>query len=608
MLSKRVFMPMLLVGIMLALSCAAFAQAPTTVQCELTVPLGSTARGASTGHTEPPASSPDGTQGVPTLPGNGNGTVRVTCTNATGSALGVAPTGAPLFPNIMSVGILSISFGVPITSGTAFPGGVAGVNPALHIECPTSGSSPPFAGTNKFGPACGTGGIILNPPILNTTSNQGGSIPIPLSTNGMASGPGATPITWGVGEVGVFDLKGVLLSLNGTSLPKISASLSVSPGAGYSIGSPSGAASPGAQDVISAILPPITADKISLPTSLPSAVSSALLPSGVTTGGPAVYNLLGVGTKTNFVLRIEENYQDLWKSSAQFNGGAVFPPSTASSTQVLIQFNNIPTGVSIGGCNAVLTDSSGNASLGSPVVTVGSLGILNSTANTIVVGFTTAVSQSAVDVLWVACTSITGGTNPLPSTAVTAQVTMAPTGAALSATGGVLNAINQGQIPRYQLALTPATNPPAVVLFPAAASTLLIPYATVGGGYNTGIAIANTTTDPANLATPQNGTITFTFFDNTGGVKTLTTSASSPGSGLSGGVLNSGKDYVVNLSELLAAATPTPALTTFTGYVFVQTNFTNAHGSSFIYNGAGFTSNTPVLVVLSRPPQESLGQ
>jgi hypothetical protein len=433
---------------------------------------------------------------------------------------------------------------------------------------------------------CGTGGPILNPPVLNSTSNQSGSIPIPLSTNGTPTG-GA--ITWGVGEVGVFDLKGVLLSLNGTTLPKISATLTVTPGAGYSIGSPSGAASPGAQDVITSIMPAITADKISLPTSLPSAVSSALLPSGVTTGGPAVYNLLGVGTKTNFVLRIEENYQDLWKSSAQFNGGAVFPPSTASSTQVLIQFNNIPAGISIGGCNALLTDSSGNASAGSPVV-------LSSAANTILVGFTTPVSQSAVDVLWVACTSITGGTSPLPSTPVTAQVTMAPTGAALSATGGVLTAINQGQIPRYQLSLVPATNPPAVVLFPAAASTLLIPFATVGGGYDTGLAITNTTGDGE--VAPQNGPITFVLFPNNG----------NPSSTFTTPAVNATRMYVANLSQILPIATP-PIITGFQGWIEVRANFTNAHGVAYVYNGAGFTSFTPVLVVLTpRPPLEGLDQ
>ena len=602
MLFKRVFMPMLLMGIMLALSCAAFAQAPTTVQCELSVPLGATTRGTSTGHTEPPAAGPDGTEGgVP-----GNNTVRVTCTNATGATLLPAPSSAaPSFPNIMSIGILSISFGVPITSGTAFPGGT-GVAPSLHIECPTAASNPAFVGTNKF--SCGTAttvATILNPPILNATSNQGGSIPIPLSTNGTATGG---VITWAPGDVGVFDLKGVLLSLNGTTLSKISAILTSTPGAGYSIGSPTSAASPGSQDVITSILPGITADKISLPVSLPTAVSSALLPAGVTVGGAAVYNLLGVGTKTSFVLRIEENYQDLWKSSSQFNGGGVFPPSTASSTQVLVQFNNIPAGVSIGGCNAILTDTSGNASAGTPAVTVGSLGVLNTSANTILVGFTTPVSQSSVDVVWVACTSITGGTAPLPATAVTAQVTMAPTGSALSSTGGVLAAINTGQIPRYQLALVPATTPPVVVQFPAAASTLLIPFATVGGGYNTGIAVSNTTTDPLgspSLATAQNGSLTFTLFDNSGTVKTYTTVASSPGSGLTAGVLNSGKTYLVNLSEILTAAA---AGATFNGYIFVQTNFTNAHGAAYVYNGAGFTSATPVLVVISRPSQESLGQ
>ena len=136
----------------------------------------------------------------------------------------------------------------------------------------------------------------------------------------------------------------------------------------------------------------------------------------------------------------------------------------------------------------------------------------------------------------------------------------------------------------------------------------MIPFATVAGTYNTGIAISNTTTDPLgspSLATAQNGSLTFTLFDNSGTVKTYTTVASSPGSGLTGGVLNSGKTYLVNLSEILTAAA---GGATFNGYIFVQTNFTNAHGAAYVYNGAGFTSATPVLVVISRPSQESLGQ
>ena len=237
--------------------------------------------------------------------------------------------------------------------------------------------------------------------------------------------------------------------------------------------------------------------------------------------------------------------------------------------------------------------------LNSPTVTQGS--------PILTVAFTAATNLTQVDVLWVACTTITAsGVTTLPTTPVTVNVTMSPTGAALSSTGTVLTGVTTGQIPRYNATLVPATGGLTVVNFPAAASSLLIPFATAGGGFNTGIAISNTTTDPQGLATPQNGTITFTFFPNGGTSKSYTTSATSPGSGLTAGVLNSGNTYSVLLTELLTAAN---AGSSFTGYIFVQTNFTNAHGASFVTNFAGFTSSSPVLVVLAtRPPDEHLDQ
>src|SRR5207244_1882956 len=44
---------------------------------------------------------------------------------------------------------------------------------------------------------------------------------------------------------------------------------------------------------------------------------------------------------------------------------------------------------------------------------------------------------------------------PLPSTPVTVQVTLGPTGVALSGTGGPLTSLTTGQIPRYQQSLLP---------------------------------------------------------------------------------------------------------------------------------------------------------
>jgi hypothetical protein len=53
----------------------------------------------------------------------------------------------------------------------------------------------------------------------------------------------------------------------------------------------------------------------------------------------------------------------------------------------------------------------------------------------------------------------------------------------------------------------------------------------------------------------------------------------------------------VLLSELLTSAGQTGS---FTGYIFVTTNFLNAHGAPFVSDFRNFTSFTPMLVLL--PP------
>jgi hypothetical protein len=134
-----------------------------------------------------------------------------------------------------------------------------------------------------------------------------------------------------------------------------------------------------------------------------------------------------------------------------------------------------------------------------------------------------------------------------------------------------------------------------------ASTTLLVPYAVNTVGYNTGMAIANTTTDPGTAvigfatAVKQSGAIAFYFYPQTGTPFTYATTAGSPGTGLNAdGTLKTGGLYVVLLDQLLKAA---GANMEFNGYIFIVTNFTNAHGQYFISNFAEFTNGALMLVV-----------
>jgi hypothetical protein len=155
-----------------------------------------------------------------------------------------------------------------------------------------------------------------------------------------------------------------------------------------------------------------------------------------------------------------------------------------------------------------------------------------------------------------------------------------------------------GYVPNY-LAGGCITGSATVLSVVPASTTLLIPYATAGGAYNTGIAIANTTTDPlaaGNTAKVQSGTLTFYFYPQTGTAFQwpLAGGTLATGAGLTSGALNSGGLYTVLLSELLTAAGK-PA--SFSGYIIAVANFTDAHGQYFISDFAAFTNGALMLVI-----------
>jgi hypothetical protein len=560
MVFKRVFMPMLVLGIMLGLSSMAYAQ---TVTCTVGAPLGATGVATATGHTEPIAggvtasSPPQGTMAP------AGGTVRVTCVEPAGG--GDATT---------SVGTLTINLGVPITSA---------------VSTTTTNGHPPGLGIRVVD---GTGAFVATVPYAGTqnvgvadVNEAAGIITIGLGTPGATTSVNPTVgIFFADGTTSTFDIEGVLVGLNGSGRANVDAVLAIAGGAGYNVGATN---SVRVIETVQAGLKDPTVPTGTLP-------AAAAVP-GFTTGGAASLNSAGVAIKGYFTIRIEEGYLSMFKDNSQFNGGAIFPASGGSDTQVNVVFSDVPAGLAISGCSALLTDAAGTiGTAGSPTL---SASTVSNIAPVLTVNFNAAVDQLAIDVLWITCTGVSAGTAtiPLPTTNVTAKVTLAPTGTALTGMGAPRTGLTDGQIPRYQETLIPATGV-TVVTFPPAATTLLVPFAAVGGTFNTGIAIANASTTPTGGAL-QTGTITFTMYKNDGTSRAYTTAAGSPGSGLNAtGALGTGGTYTVNVSELLSAA---GFGTTFLGYIYITTNFTEAHGAATIYvtSSGAATLSTPVLVV-----------
>jgi hypothetical protein len=209
---------------------------------------------------------------------------------------------------------------------------------------------------------------------------------------------------------------------------------------------------------------------------------------------------------------------------------------------------------------------------------------------------------------------------------ITVRATMDPAGEALDeeeecgGTGEPQCVPIETEIPRFAEDLTDSLT---VVSIVPATSTLLLPYATriTSIGYDTGIAISNTSADPfgdLGGADEQSGAIHFDFFptgaDGAGDsfeVDTDTDSITGDSGLSSDGELAAGGTYVTLMSSLLAAAGETD----FTGYVFIQADFQFAHGVAFISDFSNFTSFTPILVLDSpaitgrgsEDPTESLG-
>lgn len=251
-----------------------------------------------------------------------------------------------------------------------------------------------------------------------------------------------------------------------------------------------------------------------------------------------------------------------------------------------------------------LADAQGNLLTSAAVLTN------TSTSFTVYYRVVTDTNPTALDTLAIPITvsQLFTAILPLQNGDITATATLAPIGIIQTPcfAGFVCSAI-----PRYVEALV---GPAVIVRIVPGTTTLLVPYATVGGLYNTGLAIANTTEGPAASATgfaaavPQSGTMKFFFFPQaTGTVVTYVTAAGSPGAGLdANGFLVSGGLYTVLLDQLLTAA-KVPG--DFSGHIFVVTNFTNAHGQYFISDFEAFTNGALMLVLTGSrsAAAESLG-
>jgi hypothetical protein len=440
------------------------------------------------------------------------------------------------------------------------------------------------------------------PGLANITNNTVAPVAHVIAITGVAGFPGGAPTVSSVsnttGQIVIsvpaqtppaaansFSLTGVLASLVGTGLTSLSANVSVSPGNNVLI-----TAGQNVATVITSVQ--------ATPISAAAAVLPALYFSGTGAAVPG---------RAASSFTITENYIDFFK-----NQGATQYLNASQDTELLVTFSGLPAGAYLTPCTAV-------ANPGALVVNV--VTAPSATApNTLLLDFGADLSLGAVETVTVTCAGLNPPTTlPTTATAVTATVTAAPVGTAFcttaggtvgSATGtfvcvtpGTAAAPGAGAVPRF--ASTPVSIG-TVLSFTPNTTTMLISYALgdpsaapPAGTFDTGIAIANTSSDvvgtgsifAAGAANPQPGTVTFSFFPNSGTVADRF-SYTTPS-------IAAGASYVANVSDILKAAGRTTA---FSGYIIAVANFTNAHGMAFVYGGTAagrLTSATDVLVLPS---------
>jgi len=174
-----------------------------------------------------------------------------------------------------------------------------------------------------------------------------------------------------------------------------------------------------------------------------------------------------------------------------------------------------------------------------------------------------ATTESFVFGVWTSYTANQNANSPAIGTATVNQ-SYAPTPPAFTAAAGSA-ASSSLSIPRFADTST-ARNLEAITL---CQTLLLYPFVTNQNGFDTGISIANTTTDPIGTA-PQAGICKLTWYDGTGKF---------PPTGINGTDLTKEAPVAtgtvaVNLASVLAPG--------FQGYMFAQCNFQLAHGFAFI--------------------------
>jgi len=528
---------------------------------------------------------------ITVIPDVDNGDI-VTNNNALASAPGANGSGVLIVGSLIATSpltatVLRIAYPGPITS---LPSGATNCTiGGFSTLSTTAGSGGAFScgvpnGVPSNDPIriLGQSGVFAGmnaQPLLNTT-NQRIEIQLPTVASNSSSGS--------------FRLVGVRINANGlTGAQTVSASLNTTVN-DYLLGSPSSG------NVINTLNPGIATAAIGLAPGNTTIQTNATFGAGAAT----IFTNRNIARSAGAFI-LTEGCASCWRTKSQNgnNGGTLVD----NSTQIRLTFNNVPAGVTLTLPGTIQTGTSTNNS--SLAGTIGNTSITSS-ANTSIIDITgTSLTQvETMEIDYSVTLTTTAAVTTAGSITVTATMYPIGTGFDTTTTGNGPGGITLTNLPSeangFPSFVDLEVGPVTIVNIVPANTTMLMPYAITLAPFDTGLAIANTTADPFGTgsggATPASGTLTLNFYPTVAtGAGTsfqLTTSSTvRPGAGLSSdGTLAAGATWTVLLSQLLTAAGQTG---NFTGYVFIQTNFLNAHGTATISDFRTYSLTANVLVL-----------
>jgi len=338
----------------------------------------------------------------------------------------------------------------------------------------------------------------------------------------------------------------------------------------------------------------------------------------------------------NFYVKVAENFVSAFKTKAEELGTGV--DATNNGTRFKVSFTNVPAGMNIYmplTTNQLTVTTAGVSGGAAPVTAVTATAVAqisetaatNGTANlqtavttpaqftpgTYFTNFASTISATAA--IGVQAYTAAGGVFQVPvsngSASAVYEITLDQQGTidtfaipvylntgtnilpvqTTSLSVSVSLSPITGTSPFPSFAVGSSTGTVGILSFTGCTTTLLFPFVSNAAGFETGIAISNTTvkTTPTGFVngvstTVQSGTCNLAFF-GTGGTNPTTVQAPNPNEGGTAPYA-SAESYSFTLSQALAVNSANPA--TFTGFILAQCNFQYAHGFAYItYGGLG---------------------